>query len=365
MPRQNSGRGMNVSSCDHFNERTLPVLTPPDLSHETITATLRDHYRLRIDAVTFLPLGADVNSAVYRVAADDGTPYFLKLRRADFDAIAVTVPAFLHAQGITQVMAAQPTASGQLWTRAHGFVWILYPFFAGHNAYERPLTATQWAILGRCLRAVHSTTLPEALAHLVPRETYSPRWRDVVRTFSQQVETLVYDDPIARRLAASWLTKREDILVLVERAEALGAALRQRPLPFVLCHTDLHAWNVLVGENDELAIVDWDNPIFAPKERDLMFIGGGIGAIWDSAQEQVRFYAGYDADDATDIDLTALSYYRYERIVEDFAAYGEQIFCAEGSTEDRENGLRKVMGQFLPGLVIDIAHQTYQRLLSR
>ena len=65
---------------------------------------------------------------------------------------------------------------------------------------------------------------------------------------------------------------------------------------------------------------------------------------------------------SVELDLTALAYYRYERIVADFAAYGEQIFQAQGSVEDRENGVRKVMGQFEPGRVIDIAHQTYQRL---
>ncbi len=32
---------------------------------------------------------------------------------------------------------------------------------------------------------------------------------------------------------------------------------------------------MLIDANDALYIVDWDNPILAPKERDLMFIGGG------------------------------------------------------------------------------------------
>ncbi len=58
----------------------------------------------------------------------------------------------------------------------------------------------------------------------------------------------------------------------------------------------------------------------------------------------------------------ALSYYRYERIVEDVAAYGEQIFEAQGSAEDREHGLEGTMGQFDSGRVVSIAHQTYERV---
>jgi hypothetical protein len=42
-----------------------------------------------------------------------------------------------------------------------------------------------------------------------------------------------------------------------------------------LCHSDIHAGNILIDVNDDFYIVDWDNPILAPKEHDLMFIGGG------------------------------------------------------------------------------------------
>jgi spectinomycin phosphotransferase len=340
------------------------MLTPPGISAETITARLGDCYGLRISQVTFLPIGADANAAVYRVVADDSTPYFLKLRRGDFDEIAVAVPAFLHTQGISQVMAPLMTTTRDLWASGHGFTWILYPYFEGSNGFEKPLSDAQWVTFGRTLKAVHSSVLPPKLARRAPREVYSPQWRDIVTRFDEQIETSTYADPVAQHLAAFWVSQRQDIRTMVERAQQLGQALRQRAgasEAYVLCHADIHAWNVLLHANDEreLAIVDWDNPIFALKERDLMFIGGGVGAIWDSAREETLFYQGYGA---TDIDPVALSYYRYERIVEDVAAYGEQIFREQGSAEDREEGLRQLMGQFRPGHLVDIAHRTYERL---
>jgi spectinomycin phosphotransferase len=337
------------------------MLTPPALSDATISGFLRESYGLRIRQVTFLPLGADAYAAVYRVDAEDGTPYFLKLKRENFAEVAVAVPVFLHARGIQQVMAPLPTVTQRPWASGHGFEWILYPFFESHNAYEAALSDAQWVTLGRSLKAVHTTVLPPALDRLVPREDYSPRWRDIVEEYDQQVETHAYDDPIAESLVAFWITKRDEIRAMVARAAELGRALRQREVPFVLCHTDLHAWNVLVGAHDELAIVDWDETIFAPKERDLMFVGGGVGAVWDTAREEALFYQGYGA---TQIDPLALSYYRYERIVADLAAYGTQIFEVQGSAEDREVGVKNVKGQFLPNRVVAIAHRTYQQLPS-
>ncbi|HEY7091859.1 MAG TPA: aminoglycoside phosphotransferase family protein [Ktedonobacterales bacterium] len=335
------------------------MLTPPDLSPDVIAAYVRDAYSVDVTQVTFLPIGADADAAVYRLDAHGGAAYFLKLRRARFDEIAVAVPAFLHEHGAPAVMAPLLTAGGALWTSGHGFAWILYPFFDGPNGFLRPLSDEQWLTLGKSLRAVHSAELPTSLAARIPREAYSPHWRDIVAAFSEQVEDGYFDDPIAERLAAGWREKRWEIATLVERAADLAQELQRRSLPFVLCHTDLHAGNVLLGADGELAIVDWDDPILAPKERDLMFFGAGVGAIWDTPREETLFYQGYGP---VEIDLTALAYYRYERIVADFASYGEQIFEAQGSVEDRENGVRKVMGQFEPGRVIDIAHRTYQRL---
>jgi len=330
------------------------MLTKPRISDDSIIACLHDSFGLHIVQVTFLPLGY-VNSAVYRVIADDGIPYFLKLRRGNFNEIAVAVPAFLHAQGIRQVVAPIATTTHNLWVHAHGFDWILYPFFDGKTGFEVALSKTHWIALGESMHAIHTTRLPAALAERVPQESFSPRWRDIVKAFDQQVEQDRYADPTAASFAAFWMTKRDEIQCIVERAEQLAQALQKRSVELVVCHSDLHGRNVLVGADDELAIVDWDEPILAPKERDLMFIGGGVGGIWNNDQEATWFYQGYGQ---TEIDLVALTYYRYERIVVDIAERAEQIFGMQGSVAERQKGLR-LIEQFLPNNVVEIAHRSY------
>jgi spectinomycin phosphotransferase len=333
------------------------MLVAPTIADERIAAHLRQHYGMCRARIAFLPIG-DAASAHYRVEAEDGTTYFLKLRAGDLDEVAVTVPAALHAQGVARVMAPIPTTAGSLWVRDMDFAWVLYPFVDGRNGFESPLSPRQWVRLGATLRAIHSADLPAELGNTVPREDYSPRWRDRVRLYQRQVAVSRYDDPLAQRLAAFWLTKRDEIGTLVERAEQLARTLRTRTSTCVLCHTDLHAGNVLLSADDELTIVDWDAPLLALKERDLMFAGAGIGGIWNTADEEAHFYRGYGA---VTIDPIALSYYRYQRIVEDLAVYGDQIFGMQGSVEDRERGLR-VSEQFLQGGVVEIAHRTYERL---
>jgi len=68
------------------------VLEKPDLQDQLILTRLQDEYGLHVNQLTFLPLGADVNTAVFRIVTEDETAYFLKLRKGDFDEITVAVP---------------------------------------------------------------------------------------------------------------------------------------------------------------------------------------------------------------------------------------------------------------------------------
>jgi spectinomycin phosphotransferase len=134
----------------------------------------------------------------------------------------------------------------------------------------------------------------------------------------EQVEVDAFDDPVANQVAACLRVQRQTILDLIERTEQCAQALRAQPLEFIVCHADIHAGNVLIAANDGFYIVDWDNPILAPKERDLMFVGGGqFGDARTPPEEEALFYRGYGP---TSLD-SRLAYYRYERIIQDIAAF--------------------------------------------
>jgi len=336
------------------------MLTKPDLSDESILTCLRDSYGLRPAQVTFLPLGYE-NSAIYRVTGEDGTTYFLKLIKEDFNEISVAVPAFLHRQGIRQVMSPLETSLHTLWLHERGFHWILYPFFEGKTGFERALSKAQWMELGQTIKMVHSTSLPARLEERVPREGYSHGKRELVMSYLEQVKQNHFDDPMAARFAGLLLEKQDEIRCMVKRAEQLAQKLLNQGLEPVLCHSDLHGRNTLVSAQDELVIIDWDAPILAPKERDLMFIGGGVGGIWNNDQEVEWFYEGYGW---TEIDAVALSYYRYERIITDIADFSGQIFGLRGSVEDRQKCLR-LDEQFGPGNVVEIAHTTFGKYFGK
>ncbi len=90
-----------------------------------------------------------------------------------------------------------------------------------------------------------------------------------------------------------------------------------------------------------------------------MFIGGGIDHIWKNKQDEAMFYDGYGD---IKINIAALAYYRYERVIEDLVAYAEQLLLTNEGGEDREEGYRRFAGNFDAGETIEIAENTYRQI---
>ncbi len=338
------------------------MLQKPDVPDETLLACLWNHYGLHATEIAFLPIGNDVHTAVYRVVADDATQYFLKLRSGAFDEPTVAIPRFLSDRGIASIIAPIETRARQLWARLDAFAAILFPFVAGQNGFASPLSERQLMKLGVALRSIHATVVPPSLRAAIPQESYASHWRDRVKMVQTCAEETVVAEPSAAQLAAFLRARRDEISHLVTRADALGDALRAQSPTHVLCHADIHGGNVLIGTGGALHIVDWDTLIFAPKERDLMFVGGGVGGAWNTAREEALFYRGYGQ---TVINPLALAYYRYERIVQDIAAYGAQLLLTDEGGADRAPALRYCLDQFLPDNVVAIAYRTDQSLGAR
>jgi spectinomycin phosphotransferase len=329
------------------------MLEKPDLSDEKIVACLQTEYGLRAAGLAFLPIGADLNTAVYRAETAAGKLYFVKLRSGVFDETSVALPKFLHDRGIRQIIAPLPSGSGMLWAGLEAFKLILYPFVDGRNGYEIELSDRQWRQFGAALKRIHSLDVPPWLTCGLQRETYTPQWREMLKACLAQADAEASDEPVAQKLAAFLKVEREPILDLVRRAGRLAQTLQARPPESIVCHSDLHAGNLLIDGKGAIYIVDWDAPLLAPKERDLMFAGGGqFGARRTPQEEEALFYRGYGR---TQVDPVALAYYRYERIVQDLAVECRQILARQGDGQDREQAFRYLSSHFLPGNVLAIA----------
>ena len=322
---------------------------------------LNTNYDIAVTKLVFLPLGADMNASVYKAETGDGPSYFIKLKHGHHYDISITILALLQASGIQQIIPPIKTIAGKLTQRINDFTLIVYPFIDGQNGFCCDLKDGQWVTLGQVLRQVHEFDVPPSVKDRMRKEVYSSKWREAVRSLDVLIDTNLTGDETALKLQAFMKEKKAVIHRLVDRAESLSQKIQEQSPEFVLCHSDIHGGNVLIDENGAIYIVDWDDPMMAPKERDLMFIGGGVANIWNHPREEEFFYKGYGK---TEINKLILAYYRHERIVEDIAEYGQALLLTTSGGEDRPEMYKQFMGMFEPGGVVDIAFKTDEGLAT-
>jgi spectinomycin phosphotransferase len=248
----------------------------PGLDPGMISACLDDQYDLRASAIKFLPLGYDLNAAVYKVSAEDGTDYFLKIRFGPVDESGLLVPRTLSERGIRNVLAPLKTRSSALWCSCDGPSLVLYPFVAGADAMTSGMTDEQWHVFGSTLQAVHSSGLTEELSGRLPVETFVLPSGALVRHILDLTNTMEFENTVTAQFAAIWRENAARIHQMLARAEELGRQLQFRSFDHVLCHADIHAANILVSDDGQIHLIDWDGPLIAPRERDLLFVIGSI-----------------------------------------------------------------------------------------
>jgi len=336
------------------------MIEKQSISDQRIIDCLNTDYGIKIATLTFIPLGADMDAAVYKAQTYDQASYFVKLKRGCHHDIGAIIQLLLHDAGIQQIFSPVKTNHGQTTQYIDDFTLIVYPFVEGQDGFSRDLTNDQWIILGKALRQVHEFHLPPLIKDQIKQESYAPKWREAVRSIYANIDAEeIVPDEIAFKLLTFMQEHRGTIQRLVNRAEQLAQKIQKQSPEFVLCHSDIHGGNVLLANDGALYLVDWDQPIMAPKERDLMFIGGGVANVWNRPHEEDFFYKGYGK---AEINREILAYYRHERIVEDIALYSQQLLLTTDGGKDRPVMYQHFIDMFVPGGVVDIAFKTYEGL---
>lgn len=336
------------------------MIEKPAIADGALAACVRQYYGLEPQSIEFLPLGYDFSAAVYRVIARDGRAYFLKIRFAPLNPLSVRVPRMLNAAGVPEAVAPLPTITERQWGEVDGHAALLYPFIAGEGHFSMTLTPAEWYDFGSILRRIHDAPVDSDLADTLPRETFTPnaRYSDAIHQIHALMGDRKFDNAYDRQFAAFWLANQDVISRVHERAGAIGRMLIARAPDFVLCHADIHKGNLLREPDGRLHVVDWDQPILAPKERDFVFILDGEP---DSPTvEDTLFMEGYGA---AEIDRLVLAYYRYEWAMQDIGSFGETILLTDAvGDETKHDSMRWFTLMFEAGERIEAADRLAESL---
>jgi len=317
------------------------MLEPPNIEIEELLERVRRVFDVPATGATFLPVGNDSSASSFRLDGPAGA-WYLKVLAGPVNPGIVELPRALAAAGIEHILTPLPTVKGDAIDPGEPFSFVLFPFIVARPGGDLGLTSELRTELGRWLRSVHEVPPPPNLQRVVPQELFVPRDEDYLQRACDELGDIRPADDIERTLLAGWRLHLDTIRHCLDRTRALARDALAGPMERVMCHADFHAWNVLVEPSGDFVVVDWDDPILAPRERDLMFVSG---AIADLDPEGHDFYAGYGR---VEIDRSLIAYYRFDWTLQEFSDYHRRVFDHSLSDAARQEAIGFFDQLFLP-----------------
>jgi len=310
----------------------------PAIADEFLRAILQDQYGLIPVTLEFLPVGLDYHAGVYRVVSEQGIPYLLKVTSRPLYEPRYLVPRYLNDQGIPSVVAPLPAKSGDLWAKLADWTMIVYPFIEGNSSFTG-MTNEHWRALGSIFRQIHQTPVPAVGFESLRKETFdATEYVQWIHDFEARHLHSQQDGSASERtLRADWLAHQSTIHSAVNSLEKLAGILQKRSGPYVICHADLHIRNLIRDRDGHVFVIDWDDVMLAPKERDFIFI---------REPQADAFWEGYGQPE---VDWVALTYYRWERTVQDVIECARDVFFKDDLGEESKADVVRLFAEIMEG----------------
>ena len=296
------------------------------IPEDRLRSCLQEHYGLTPLSLEFIPLGLDTRSVLYRVMSENGVPYLLKARSGSFYEPSCLVPRYLNDQGIRSVVAPVFTKRHILWASFEDWTVTVYPFLDGDTSWTG-MSDGHWREVGTIFKLIHQVAPRSHNFQSLRKETFDPtEYARRLRAFEiKHIDERRDGNVYERAFQTSWTAHQGVIHAAVSSLEKLAQALQRRSGPYVLCHADLHQANLIRDRAGRVFVIDWDDVMLAPKERDFIFVGDPP-ADGSAGQPPPPFFQGYGQ---TEIDWVALAYYRWERVVQDLIECARTVFLRD------------------------------------
>ena len=161
-----------------------------------------------------------------------------------------------------------PAADGSLFVKRPGVVYTVFNRIAGKTVgWERDFTPAEEEQLIGLLTDLHAVDVSPIFS-LCPRESFDLSWlEEIPRMFRESLTQAPAEFARMSQEYGDAVEKQADA------ARSLAASLRSSQIPYVLCHTDAHAGNLMAESQGRMILIDWENMILAPKEADLFMYG--------------------------------------------------------------------------------------------
>jgi len=295
-----------------------------------IEQILSDGYNITVRQISSVEGGW--SALAYKVECSEGD-YFLKeydkyrssigelIKKLD---LSMPVSSWLAEYTALRGRISAPllTTDGSTKIETKDHIYILFPYIEGITVRTVPLTLKQQKEIAEITAAIHE------------------HGADIPFDFSSVMET--FEIPCTELMKIQHnpsnllcLHQQYDMIMnAVDKVHELADFVRNNHSGFVLCHTDIHGWNLM--QSEKLILIDWESVKLAPVEADLFTFWGdwywgdsNWGSYWKNFLPVYKKYRPqYDECEEN------LKFYQIRRHIEDIEEFYTQYLYDEMTEEE-------------------------------
>ena len=244
------------------------------------------------------------------------------------------VPIILWLNENTDMKAKLPvpllTQDGKnKWEDDNG-VYLLYEYIDGITIGSSELTENQVQQVGKIIATLHS------YKDEIPVNTKDIR-EEFSLSFLNQLKEILHKEfagfPVdLTDLLGAYIKTLERY---IDRVERLAIDIRRSNPKMVLCHTDIHNWN-LMQSDEQIVLIDLEGLKLVPAEADLMF-------FVDKPYYDVFINIYQKLHKGFVINMDTLLFYRIRRKLEDIFEFIEQLLYNKQEEQERNETIKLLM----------------------
>ena len=301
---------------------------------ESITQMLLREYGIQALDLQAVPAGW--SASAWKVSASGGD-YFLKgydkskpSTKVWVDRIDDYMPTVLWLNENTKLrgkMAAPILArDGAYKKEDKDRLYIVFPYIHGQTIGGGKLNSRQVREIAQIVAELHTYGAE------IPAPT-----KGLEETFDVSFCTELADwlgSMHATKLHEALTPHRDALDQAIEALFQASNALHHAKLRYALCHTDIHGWNLMQGEN--LFLIDWEGLKLAPVEADL-FVFTDTFFFADAWEAFLSVYRTVHKE--YQVNEEALRFFRLRRRLEDIHAFAQSILFDRLTEDDGKRSI--------------------------
>lgn len=292
---------------------------------------LKDTFDIEPIEMFFVPIGEE--SFAYQAVCIGNKKYFVKYcEKPDIVRNIKLVNEFLYEMSDWNfVVAPVRTQTGETFAKLSGGVVSVFPFIEGviiergNHTFDKQLVDQ----LTNIMALVH--TRKRVLVPL-PRESFENTYNTQFIVIQSQVHKMETQNPLRELLYKHQKLLQQIIFSHDKQADSY----KSHHPSFTLTHGDITGRNIIASPSGP-KLVDWDGVMYAPPEKDFMFLRSNPFFSFDTYCEQV-------GKNFADIDYKLIEYYEQKWAIESILGNFQTLLSQPNlSTLDKQEYFEEII----------------------